>query len=304
MKKLTGIYILVAAALWGCIGLFVNALSALSFSRIQIVGVRMFFAVLTMLPVMLFLGKDGFKIRLKDIWCFAGTGFVSLLLFNICYFYSMQYNSSLSVAAILLYTAPAFVMLISVPLFKEKLTVKKLISLVLMTAGCVFVSGVFSGGAVFSLKGIVFGIGSGLGYALYSIFGRFAINRGYRSATISFYTFVFALLGSFVFCDMPSALSLVFSGSRAIFLSIGIGFVCCVLPYIFYTKGLEGTDNSTASIIATAEPMLASVVGITVFKDRVSVWLILGIALMISGIIIMNIHFDRKETHNEKNRTS
>ncbi|MGN1081346.1 MAG: DMT family transporter, partial [Acutalibacteraceae bacterium] len=204
---------------------------------------------------------------------------------------------SLAVAAILLYTAPAFVTVISAFLFKEKLTKNKLFSLLLMFSGCVFVSGVFSGGAAFSVKGILLGLGSGIGYAMYSIFGRYAINRGYKSETISFYTFVFCLAGALFICDVKKTAVMICSSPRAILLSAGIGFICCVLPYVFYTKGLETTENSTASILATAEPLVASLIGIFVYKDSVTVYLIIGIILMITGIITMNL---KKRTENDK----
>lgn len=97
--------------------------------------------------------------------------------------------TSLSVAAVLLYTAPAFVMVLSYLLFHEKFTVRKSIALVLTFVGCVFVTGIIGSSQTLSGKGILIGIGAGFGYALYSIFGRFALKKGYDSFTISFYTF-------------------------------------------------------------------------------------------------------------------
>ena len=49
--------------------------------------------------------KNLFKIKLRDLWCFAGTGLLSIVFFNLCYFKEITITS-LSVAAILLYTAP------------------------------------------------------------------------------------------------------------------------------------------------------------------------------------------------------
>ncbi len=302
MDKKSTLFIIIAAALWGGIGIFVNGLSDLTFDRPQMVFVRILTALIGMLLFMLIFDRKGLKIRLRDIWCFIGTGLFSLYFFNVCYFYSMQYNNSLGVAAVLLYTAPAFVTVLSCFLFKEKFTLKKTLSLVLMTAGCVLVSGIVTAGAEFSLLGILFGLGSGFGYALYSIFGRYALNRGYRSSTISFYTFAFALIGAAVTGEPIKTSKMMFTSFESMFLSLGLGIVCCVLPYIFYTKGLERTESSVASILATAEPMVASIIGIAFFDDAFSLPVILGIAVMIAGIIIMNIN--RKEKNNEKNSAS
>ena len=57
---------------------------------------------------LLIFARDKLRVRLRDLWCFAGTGIVSLLLFSWCYFSGMQ-EASLSVMAVLLYTSPAFI---------------------------------------------------------------------------------------------------------------------------------------------------------------------------------------------------
>ena len=73
---------------------------------------------------------------------------------------------SLSTAAILLYTAPTIVMLLSALFFKEKITPIKLAALVMAFAGCCLVSGLGQGENALSLGGLLFGLGSGVGYAL------------------------------------------------------------------------------------------------------------------------------------------
>lgn len=73
-------------------------------------------------------------------------GLVSILLFTLCYFRSQQV-SSLAVAAILLYTAPTFVVILSAILWKDKITKRKLLALVLAFLGCCFVAGILNGPA-------------------------------------------------------------------------------------------------------------------------------------------------------------
>lgn len=93
-------------------------------------------------------------------------------MFTYCYFRTMQ-TTSLSVAAVLLYTAPIMVTIMSVPLFKEKLTASKVAACVLAFTGCIFVTGLLGNAQAVSASGILTGLLSGFGYALYSIFGRF-----------------------------------------------------------------------------------------------------------------------------------
>lgn len=293
-KFLSEIYIIIAAVLWGMIGISVSGLMGLGLSRMDIVFVRSLIAFATLALYLLIKDRAAFKVRFKHLWCFFGTGVISLMLFNLCYFSAMKYTS-LAIAAVLLYTAPAFVVLISAFVFREKITSVKIISLVMMFMGCIFVTGVFDERAVFSAKGVLFGLGSGLGYAMYSIFGRFALNRGYSSASVSLYTFLFAALGSAFFADFGRVASCVISPLGAFF-SLFIGVVCCTLPYIFYTKGLTQTENGRASTLAMTEPLVATVISVAFFGDSLTFGKITGIVIMFAAIGFMN--FDKRKEQN------
>ncbi len=140
------------------------------------------------------------RVRLRDFWCFLGTGIGSIVFFNYCYFTAVR-MMSLAAAAVLLYTAPAFVMLMSAVLFREKMTGRRVLSVLLTFAGCAFVTG-FAGSGI-SASGILVGLGAGFGYALYTIFGHYAIERGYDSLTITFYTFLVAAVTSLFMVRLP-----------------------------------------------------------------------------------------------------
>lgn len=98
-------------------------------------------------------------------------------------------QTSLAVAALLLYTAPVFVMLMSLLCFGEAFTRTKALALLLTFSGCACVTGVFGSSLTLTLSGLLYGLGSGFGYALYSIFGKYAV-RKYSSLTITAYTFI------------------------------------------------------------------------------------------------------------------
>ena len=144
MKRFAVFFVLLAGTLWGCIGIFVRRYNALGLSSMQTVAVRMVIAAVLFSLFVLIYKRSLFKIRLKDIWIFIGSGVISVGLFTYCYFSSIEL-SSLSVAAVLLYTAPAFVMLFSLIFFKEKMTIPQAISLVLAVWGCAVITGVIGG---------------------------------------------------------------------------------------------------------------------------------------------------------------
>ena len=280
--KLKYLYVFAAGCFWGIISLFLKPLLDMGFTQVQTVAFRCLIAAFILGIVMVVTDKKLFKIKLKDLWCFLGTGLLSLMFFSTAYFYSMTYNG-VCVAVILLYTSPVFVMLFSWVLFKEKITTKKMIALILTIIGCVLVSGI-AGGQPIGIIGIILGICSGVGYALYSIFSRYALQRNYDSMTISFYTFLFCGLGCLPFSDLGSLVEKLTPQAGILFL--GLGFICCVLPYLCYTKGLQYVENSKASIIVAVEPVVASFIGIIIYHEEMTFLKVIGVLLVLSALVI------------------
>lgn len=287
MKKKALIAVLVAGIFWGFMGLFVRVLNAAGFGSFEVAQARITTGLLIVGIYLLIFNPGLLKIRLRDLWCFLGTGLVSLLLFSVCYFSALTYTS-LSVAAILLYTAPCFVMVMSLFLFKEKFSGQKVLALLVAFAGCVLVSGLGSDSAVSGI-GMLLGLGSGFFYALYSIFGRYAINRGYGAWTMTFYTFLFCSIGCAFLSDWPLMIGAVKADSSIIWWILGLGFVTAFLPYVLYSYGLEHMESSKASILASVEPVVGTLVGVFVFHEPISALGILGVALVLSAIVILNV---------------
>lgn len=286
-KQTAPLLIMLAGILWGCMGIFVRELNQLGLKSMDIVALR---AVFTTLMLGLFLMVNNRKllvIHVRDLWCFLGTGLCSIVFFNYCYFKAMM-MTSLSVAAVLLYTAPAFVMILSYFLFREPFTAKKLTALVMTFAGCVCVTGIAGGGETLSITGLLTGLGAGVGYALYSVFGRFALERGYHSLTISFYTFLFATAGTIFFVDAKRLITVSCGSVTKIGFVLLFAAVSTVIPYITYTIGLKYTDNGRASIIASVEPVVATLLGVLLFHEKMSLMNLIGGILVLGAIVICN----------------
>ncbi len=290
MKKLYVLLVVAAGALWGVIGYFVRELQSQGLTSMQIVCIRMVVSAVVFSLFALIFNRKLFKIKLKDLWCFLGTGVLSVATFSFCYFKAIEY-SSLSMASILLYTAPTFVMLFSVILFKEKLTLIKVVSLILAFLGCLFVTGVFTQGVVINTIAVVFGVLSGVCYALYSIFSRLALDRGYSPLTITLYTFIFAGVASLCVIDVKPVVDVMTKSAKSFGFCILFAIISCVLPYVCYTVGLKKVRPSTASIVASIEPVVATITGAIVFNEAVTFpYGYIGIALVILSIILINLN--------------
>jgi len=290
MKNLTNtksfnvIMVLLSGILWGTISIFTNSLTKSGLDSVTITALRSLLTAIMLAIFLLFYNPKLFKIKLKSIPSFFGMGVISFSLFNICYFKSMQFNS-IGTACILLYTAPIFVMIFSALLFKEKLTPIKLLCLALAILGCFLVSGV---GGQISTNGILFGLGSGLGYALYSIFSIFALKENHFFTSI-FYAFLLSALCLAPLCDWWQTYFAISANSSTLFWLIGIAFFTTVLPYILYTCGLRIVPAGEASVIACIEPLVANILGIFIFRQIPTLTAVLGIVLILLAVVVLSL---------------
>ena len=281
------ILVLIAGVSWGLIGVFTKAIDALGFTEMQMLFVKGVLATAVLLVITFFKDKSQLKLKnWKDIRYFVGTGIISFTFFSWAYMKAVNLTS-LGVAAVLLYTAPTFVMLFSILLFGEKMTKTKGIVLLMTFVGCILVTGLLEGGAAFTWQGIAIGLASGVGYALYSIFGTYAIRAGYGSLTISFYTFLMATI-TMTFLVEPIAVVSQINEMGQWPLAVSFALLPTVVPYLSYTKGLSGLPASKASVTATIEPVVAAILGIVVFHESVTMMKLTGIVLVLSSVVVMS----------------
>lgn len=278
------LYVILAAACWGVIGLFNRILGELGVGVLQRVTIRNFGALLVLTAVFLFVRRDVFRIQLRHLPFFMGSGIVSVLGLSIVYF-QCQMECSLAVAGILLYLAPSFVVLMSALLWRAPITRRKVTALVLALVGCALVSGLVGGEVTASPRGLLLGVASGFCYATYTVFSHYTL-RHYDSLTMTYWTFVFAGLGSLVFWD-TTAIAAVMTDGRGIAGALGLAVIATALPYFLYTKGLEGVESGKASIIANVEPVVGALVGVFVFGEALSLWVILGIVCVLGGVVLL-----------------
>ena len=286
-RNIGPLLIILAGIFWGSMGIFVRKLGTYGFTSVQIVAIRITLAALVFSIVLFIRDRSGFRITLRDLPLFLGLGFGSILFFTVCYFTAITIMP-LSTAAILLYTSPIWIMLMSMLFFREKLNRIKLIALVLAFAGCVLVSGISGEGI--TLIGLLIGLGSGIGYGLYSILGTIALRR-YSPYTVTTYTFLFAAAGSWLVCGPADMISKFTAAADLPFLL----FFCCltalvtaVIPFLSYTLGLRTVEASRAGILATIEPMVATLIGILVFAEPLTLLSGLGILLILAAVVLLN----------------
>ena len=284
MKKLSFCFVIMAGLLWGTSGLFVQVLAPYGFTTLQISAVRGGVSFLAVALFALIFDRSIFRITPRELLLCVSIG-VSLFATGNCYFYSLQITS-ISTAVVLMYTAPALVMLFSVLFLGERLTPLKAVSLGLMLGGCVFVSGVIGDFKVNTL-GLLLGLLSGVAFAAYNILTKIGIEKGSRPISITLYAFLFASFLSFVLSKpMGIFQSAAKAPSQTVPLLIGLGLVSFVVPYVLYAMAMKHLPAGTVSALGIVEPMAATLYGAIFLKEPKTVFDFLGIFLVLLAVLL------------------
>src|SRR5699024_8099789 len=192
-----------------------------------------------------------------------------------------------------------FVIILSFLFFQERITRAKLIALIFTLFGviCVVELNPFDFASI-HLPVFLFGLGAGLGYALYSIFSKYALAH-YSSLQITTFTFVVSgcvLAPVFLFNGKIESLIQV----NVLIYALGIGLLPTAVGYVIYTLGLQQTEASQASILATIEPIVATLIGICIFSEAFHFIQIIGMGSIIFAVII--IQWSEGKTYETNNR--
>ena len=285
------ILVLCAGILWGSIGFFVRKLNGLGVDTELTAFMRILCAWIILIPLLMGMslksGRNYFKISKKGLLqCFI-MGLVTQAFFNLSY--SGCINSvGVAMGSVLLYTAPIFVSILSRLLFKEEINARKGISLVINLLGCFIM---VTGGDLSVLKvsgiGILLGIGAGFFYAMVTILGKFTSDE-VDPFTMVFYNFLFGWI-SLVLISNPIPKIAAVSDLHFWLLAFGYGLIPTVGSYLFYMNGIShDVELSRVPIIASVEPIIATIIGLLVFGENITLVNALGLVIVLFSIVLMN----------------
>ncbi len=285
MKKRAFLSIITAGILWGTSGIFVHVLAPFGFSPLQMTALRGLVSFLCLLVYALLRDRRAFRVKPTELLLFACLG-LSLFGTGSCYFASLRLTS-ISTAVVLMYMAPVYVTVFSLLFFGERFSRLKLVSIAGMLLGCCLVSGVI-GGLKFNLGGILLGILSGISYAAYNILTKIAMRRGCSPISTTLYGFLFMSVISLAVCD-PKGIVIHVAVNPALTLPwcIALGVVTFVLPYLFFTLAIKELPAGTASALSIVEPLAATVFGIVLFRETLSVFSVCGILLILLSVLLL-----------------
>jgi len=258
------------------------------------------FVVLTLLVVLGIFRSALLRVDKNHLPYLLGYGLV-LALFNATWTISVA-EIGAAVATVLVYSSAAFTALLGWWLLKERLDGVKLLVVVMSMTGCALVAEAFRPG-VWSASwiGISTGVISGLMYALYSVMGRSASQRGINPWTTLFYTFGFAAGFLFLFNllfgrDLPGGAQQLadFFWLQHEWTGWGMLFALAAVPtvagYGLLNVSLVHLPSSVVNLILTSEPVVTALIAYFLLGEHLNAVQISGSALIVVGVVILRVH--------------
>jgi drug/metabolite transporter (DMT)-like permease len=260
---------------------------------------RNFLVLPTLLPALAFVRPALLRVSRPHLLYLLGYGLL-LAVFNALWSTSVALNGA-AVATVLAYCSAAFTALLGWWILKERLHWVKIVAVILALGGCVLVAEAFTPDAwQANLAGIAAGILTGLAYAIYSLMGRSASQRGLNPWTTLLYTFGFAsvfllaanlLPGAFLpgTAAKPSELFWLkdsLDGWGVLFL-LAAGTIG---GFGFYNVSLSYLPSSVVNLVATLEPAFTALIAYVFLDERLTLVQILGSLLILSGVVFLRIY--------------
>lgn len=257
-----------------------------------VVQSRVVIAAILMTGLMLVTDRKHLSISIKDLRDFALLGVFGVAGSNYTYYMAIQVTS-VGIAILMQYTAPAMVTIYVLLAKQEKVSKAKTIAVLLSLSGSMIMLGAFDPKMHITALGIFFGIASAVCFAFFNVYNKVA-SKHYSIWTAVTWTLISG--GSFwIILDLlvgPNMFGIGMIGIPEVGVLTAFSFSSIVIPYFFYFTGLKHLAPSTAIIVATLEPVVAIVSSFIVLGEALSPSQIAGGILIVSAVILLEV---RKE---------
>lgn len=289
MKKLYMILPILAGLMFGSSGIFVRTLTENGIDSTTLLFLRFSIAIIPLLIAIILTDRELLKINLRDIPLIIACA-ICIVGLNLCYNESMN-TVPLSLAATLLSTAPIFVLIFAYVLFREKITSRKIVCMILAIIGCLLMTGFLESDMVhIPPLGIIAGVGAALFWAVYLMSSKKSIESGKHTFTILIYSIIFISIALLPFTDFSQINGFIsINPSMTIIFLIIHSTFSFALPYIFSTLSLNYIDSGVSSILLSgAEPFAALMFGFLIYSEIPTVLMFTGFILTIVAMLMLS----------------
>ncbi|MBR5321888.1 MAG: DMT family transporter [Clostridia bacterium] len=236
--------------------------------------------------------KISFKAIKNNLFllCLSGVfiGINWILLFE-----SYQYTS-VATATLCYYMAPVFVIVASPFLFKEKITLKKVICVIVALVGMVLVSGIIETGftGIGELKGILLGLGAAAFYASVIVLNKKIENVPiYDKTTVQLASAATVLVPYSIFVEDNSNVEIT---PIVIIMLLVVGVVHTGFTYALYFGTIEKLNTQTVALFSYIDPIVAIILSAVILSEKMSIFGAIGAVLILGSTMISELTFKKK----------
>ena len=287
LRRGTGtIAVLLAASLFATSGTIIKHLiQGYGLQPLTVAALRVALAALMLFGSLGVLDRKLLRVRARDVPFFVLFGLICVAGFQACWAYAVSLID-VGVATVLNYTAPGWAALFAWPLLGERINRRKGLALLLTVAGVALIVRVFDA-QFLSLNrvGLLLGLGTGVTYGLYGIFVRRALQR-YSFWTIVTYAFAAAAL-FLLATQSVGRIEFAFSQPGAVLWLVILALLPTLVAYALFTFGLRYLEATVATILATIEPVMATLWAALFLGESLTWPQIVGGGLVIGGVIVL-----------------
>lgn len=247
--------------------------------------------------VMLF-RKEKLRVTWKEFRVLTGLGLL-FIVSSLTLYLSFRYMAA-GVASTILFTYPVMTALIMVVFFHERVTFATVLSLLLSCAGVALLYWSDNGGTL-STVGVILVLASALSYALYIIL----MNRGnlqMSSIKINFYVLLYCALGMLAY-SLIAGLPLTLPHGTVSWFYVGwLALVPGIFALVLMVYAAKYVGSTATAILGALEPLTAVLIGLLVFGEPFSVYLAVGIVLILAAVVFIALAQQKKLLVSDKKR--
>ena len=267
-------------------------LNELSFANLTIM--RFFVVCIVLITILALQPRRFSKLHKKDVVPIFILGFFGVMVYHLGLNYGEQYVSP-GAASLIIATIPVFIVILAIVFLNEKITLKKLLGIVVALCGVLIISIWGSQDAPIEINYIYAALAvliAAVMGALYTVAGKKLLDR-YTALSLTVYAMLLGSLGLIPFLSTSLLDEVVAMSIDSWIAVIFLGVCSTVIGYVLWYVALEIKTASEVSIYLYAIPVLSTIISYFWFGDEITMLFVFGGVLVITGLIIVNMK-DRK----------
>ncbi|MGP3702425.1 MAG: DMT family transporter [Candidatus Bathyarchaeota archaeon] len=284
-KKLGFILVFMAGICWGSAGVLSKLVMSIGFPPEVVAMYRILLGFILLFLIFLIFKFSLLKVKKHQLILLALGGTVGVALGTTAYFYAVKLVSA-SIAVILLYTYPVFVLIFSKKFLGEKIIQLKVLAAVLVFIGCFLtVRGYDLSTTQLNFAGILMGLVSSFSFTFYTILSRFMLNST-SEENITLYTLGFGGMILLIINILTGKTPIILD-AEFWFLTLLLAIIPTVLAFTFFIFGLKNVEASKAGVYTTSEVISALTLAYIVLGERLELLQLIGALTVFFSILVI-----------------